>query len=630
MTILTVGGLGFRNHYKTLEDAITNARTGDTIKLKNDQNLSGVLVTSNRLTIDADNHTIKVIDNQSGLNIDGLMLTIENATVELGLRNNIVAFNGVRENHLTLKNTSVVYRRNAAGKLLGSKVDPRDWFSPIATGQNAKSRLTLSNVKLPYINGAFMSIIASQSTIGHFFGRESGLKALVCDINTSTISNTQFFGDVSGETEPKLTLERVQTDGSIDCYDLTGRIAHLVHNLPDLPGRQFEKAFVDESFKGENDYALIRLDACDMTVEDITIVDNRTNPVSDYTYEVQPMALANTTAILRDTYNLTTHKPDTERSLLMSTAVESNLTIEDKTSAAYIESTGSNVSSPTEVATGQSSAYKQLQELIGLSSVKDQLNTFLATASLNAKRKEAGVAEATVTYRNMLFSGSPGTGKTTVAKLTTQILHEEGVIKTANTVIASVKDMTGVHVGETKQKTHALIESALDGVLFIDEAYRLIPNGQTNFELEALDQLLEDTSTYKDRLIVILAGYTDKLQELLQLNEGLTRRFPLDIAFPDYTEEELLDILELQLRKANVDMTQDTFDKLEALMRKVIRTSGGHLQGNAGDIENVINFLIGIRDVRITNELKAGRMLTPDQYNTATDADIDALAEKLM
>ena len=190
--------------------------------------------------------------------------------------------------------------------------------------------------------------------------------------------------------------------------------------------------------------------------------------------------------------------------------------------------------------------------------------------------------------------------------------------------------MTGVHVGETKQKTHALIESALDGVLFIDEAYRLIPNGQTNFELEALDQLLEDTSTYKDRLIVILAGYTDKLQELLQLNEGLTRRFPLDIAFPDYTEEELLDILELQLRKANVDMTQDTFDKLEALMRKVIRTSGGHLQGNAGDIENVINFLIGIRDVRITNELKAGRMITPDQYNTATDADIDALAERLV
>ena len=175
MTILTVGGLGFRNHYKTLEDAITNARTGDTIKLKTDQTLSGLLVSANRLTIDADNHTIKVIDNQSGLNIDGLMLTIENAAVELGLRNNLIAFNGVRENHVTLKNTTITYRKSAAGKLLGPKVDPRDWFSPIATGQNAKSRLTLTNVKLPYVNGAFASIIASQSTIGHFFGRESGL-----------------------------------------------------------------------------------------------------------------------------------------------------------------------------------------------------------------------------------------------------------------------------------------------------------------------------------------------------------------------------------------------------------------------------------------------------------------------
>ena len=142
----------------------------------------------------------------------------------------------------------------------------------------------------------------------------------------------------------------------------------------------------------------------------------------------------------------------------------------------------------------------------------------------------------------MIFTGNPGTGKTTIARLVAKYLKAIGALKGGQLVEVSRGDLVGRYTGHTAPLTNSVIESALGGVLFIDEAYSLYRGEQDSFGLEAIDTLVKGMEDHRDELVVILAGYTREMEHFLTANSGLASRFPNRIEFPDYTAAELLDI----------------------------------------------------------------------------------------
>src|SRR5699024_3395129 len=156
---------------------------------------------------------------------------------------------------------------------------------------------------------------------------------------------------------------------------------------------------------------------------------------------------------------------------------------------------------------------------------------------VNQKRKEFGL-KANKQVLHMLFKGNPGTGKTTVARRLATLLHELDVLSKGHFIEAERADLVGEYIGQTAQKTKKLIQKARGGVLFIDEAYSLARGGDKDFGREAIDCLVKYMEDYHDELIVILAGYPDEMDYFLQLNPGLTSRFPFIINFSNYSPDQ--------------------------------------------------------------------------------------------
>ena len=187
-------------------------------------------------------------------------------------------------------------------------------------------------------------------------------------------------------------------------------------------------------------------------------------------------------------------------------------------------------------------AEKQLAEFIGLDEVKSQVARLKSSVAMALLRQERGLAVAQRTH-HLVFAGPPGTGKTTIARVVAKIYCGLGLLKRENIREVHRADLVGQHIGETEAKTNAVIDSALDGVLFLDEAYALVATGAKNdFGLVAIDTLLARMENDRDRLVVIVAGYRAELDQFLDTNEGLRSRFTRSIDFPSYSPAELVEI----------------------------------------------------------------------------------------
>ena len=229
---------------------------------------------------------------------------------------------------------------------------------------------------------------------------------------------------------------------------------------------------------------------------------------------------------------------------------------------------------------------KELDDIVGLDDVKNYLLSLENLIKINQIRKQKGLKTNEIS-KHMIFTGNPGTGKTTIARLVSRMMKACGILKQGQLVEVTRADLVGKYVGHTAPLTMSVIQSALGGVLFIDEAYSLYRGKDDSFGLEAIDTLVKAMEDHRDDLIVILAGYTREMQEFLEANSGLKSRFANIIDFPDYTGEELMLIAKSIAKGKDYEIDEAALRPLQDYFT-IIQAKGDPNSGNGRLARNLV------------------------------------------
>jgi probable Rubsico expression protein CbbX len=225
-------------------------------------------------------------------------------------------------------------------------------------------------------------------------------------------------------------------------------------------------------------------------------------------------------------------------------------------------------------------------ELIGLAPVKSRIRDICALLLVDTLRRQGGLSTESLSL-HMSFTGNPGTGKTTVALRMAEILHRLGYVRKGHMVAVTRDDLVGQFIGHTAPKTREVLKRAMGGVLFIDEAYYLYrPENERDYGQEAIEILLQEMENHRDDLVVILAGYEDRMDRFFRSNPGLSSRIAHHIAFPDYTPAELLAIADLMLAQMQYTLNDEARVALEEYIER--RQTQPHF-ANARSVRNALD-----------------------------------------
>lgn len=267
-----------------------------------------------------------------------------------------------------------------------------------------------------------------------------------------------------------------------------------------------------------------------------------------------------------------------------------------------------------------------LNALVGLKKVKEDVKSLTNVVKIMKMRKERGLPQVEMSL-HMVFTGNPGTGKTTVARLLSGIYREIGVLSKGHLVEVDRSRLVAKYVGQTAPQVMEVINESLGGVLFIDEAYALVSRrGENDFGYEAVDTLLKAMEDHRDDLIVIVAGYPDKMEEFLTSNPGLQSRFNKYIHFSDYAPEELMSIFERMCEKNGYKATEEAHEKVKQMLALLHETRSDSF-ANARTVRNLFEKLLAIQ----ADRLACLETVTDEELSTFQAQDLDSVElESLM
>lgn len=269
------------------------------------------------------------------------------------------------------------------------------------------------------------------------------------------------------------------------------------------------------------------------------------------------------------------------------------------------------------------SATARLDRLVGLKEVKEEVRKLYDYILVQRHRRENGLKTADISY-HCVFTGNPGTGKTTVARIIADAYRELGILKSGHLVETDRSGLVAEYVGQTAAKTNAIVDKALDGVLFIDEAYSLLQDGNGGFGMEAVATLLKRMEDDRDRLAVIVAGYGDEMTEFIDSNPGLRSRFSRYIDFPDYSADELWSIFCMNMERSEYVIDDAAAMKVRGILDDA--ASGGFTgSGNARFARNLFEKTLENQASRLTKENSLDR----ESLQRITADDIPTYAESL-
>lgn len=238
------------------------------------------------------------------------------------------------------------------------------------------------------------------------------------------------------------------------------------------------------------------------------------------------------------------------------------------------------------------SPYDKLDRLIGLDSIKEEMTSLVSFVKMQQFRRANGLPTVPIQL-HAVFTGNPGTGKTTVAKIFAELLKECGILKRGHLIVASRADFVAGYVGQTAGKTKKKIREALGGVLFIDEAYSLLGQTSGDFGKEVIDTMVDEMTKQNENLVVVLAGYPNEMDNLLESNPGLRSRFKKFFFFPDYSVEELLAIMEAYASRYEYQLSESARN----LLKEAIQ--GEDANGNGRFATNLVDEMIQAQAMRL-------------------------------
>lgn len=577
MKVLHVGGFNPLNRFKTLEDALKKAKHDDQIILH--KHLNESVIINKSIILDGNGYSLKIDSDTVGIkNSNNNHLVINNLTFIANTRANAIINEGILE--LT----------NVKMKLNG----PVRKFLPLLYSDGSK--LILNNCELLKVNTTQNTTTkATNCKFYNYYGD---------NIHIDPNDNSNEFSNLYGRSKfINCTLSHMDIDNAQIENCKIGPYTHISNsNLKNIKIYQKDEE-LNVKIKKESSYGLLDNQSdekyCLYLTDDITL--------QHYNIEIQDQEFI---PIFGNHVNLEINKTKTnteyENELYNSTlkATDTNDTNYWHLSKSKLSAVRSKINSNIKEETG----LDKLNKLIGLQSVKRKINEIMNNIQVQSQNKND---DFEFSY-HMIFSGEPGTGKTTVAKYVTEALYEVGAIPENKFTVATVDSLVAGYVGQTAQKTREVLEKAVGGVLFIDEAYMLnVKQGQNTFNDEAIGVLIEFMENRRKDLIVILAGYKKEMTEFLASNTGLDSRIER-VEFEDYTPQEMVQIFELMRKSNNIEYIDENkikqnlekyFTLVTQLNLQIPDVNGRITNGGNGRlVRNIFQKIITERNSRIINE----------------------------